>query len=375
MPRQILVTGGPAGSLHFVERLADDEEELQGVLLANPELLPAQDLGLDGTLLVVGRETGVASGRIDLVCLSKTGELAIVEFKTGPQNSDFRHALAQVIDYGSDLWKLGNWTSFDQGVVHRYLNGPHVQADYKACANLREAAAKAWNLTDEEWELLINRLDVVLSQGDFRFVVAAQRFTPSMKTSISYLNHAAATGKYFLVELIRLDSQGQKAYAAQVVHKPEARTATPSGGSSKASTEAFLAAIADSTHQEAMEELFATVEVLGLTLAWGSKGASIRLRSPDQAEPISIGWVFNGDDGWNFAKHVTFGVDLTTLPRHPTCGPAIVAYCDQVAALPGGKPAAGKSKATIFLPSEFPKVRAQIFELLSQLTEHVAQQA
>jgi hypothetical protein len=30
----------------------------------------------------------------------------LVEFTTGPQNPDFRHALAQLIDYGSDLWQL-----------------------------------------------------------------------------------------------------------------------------------------------------------------------------------------------------------------------------------------------------------------------------
>jgi RecB family endonuclease NucS len=52
------------------------------------------DLGLPGDLLVVGRETRVASGAIDLLCLSRSGELVIIEFKTGPQNSDFRHALA-----------------------------------------------------------------------------------------------------------------------------------------------------------------------------------------------------------------------------------------------------------------------------------------
>ena len=91
---------------------ADSEHELQTVLLNHPQLIPADDLGLDGDLLVVGRETTLASGSIDLVCLSKAGEVVVVEFKTGPQNPDFRHALAQVIDYGSDLWKLGGWKEY-----------------------------------------------------------------------------------------------------------------------------------------------------------------------------------------------------------------------------------------------------------------------
>lgn len=125
VPRKILVTGG-SGPVQFVEHAADSEHELQTVLLNHPQLIPAEDLGLDGDLLVVGRETTLASGSIDLLCLSKVGEVVVVEFKTGPQNPDFRHALAQVIDYGSDLWKLGGWREFDEGVVHRYLSGNYV---------------------------------------------------------------------------------------------------------------------------------------------------------------------------------------------------------------------------------------------------------
>lgn len=90
-------------------------------MLNHPKLIPAKDLGLDDDLLVVGRETTLASGFVDLMCLSSSGEVVIIDFKTGPQNPDFRHAVAQVIDYGSDLWRLADWEEFDDGVVHRYL--------------------------------------------------------------------------------------------------------------------------------------------------------------------------------------------------------------------------------------------------------------
>jgi len=85
VPRKILVTGGAGGSIDFLEVPAKDELELQEVLRANPQLIPATDLGIDGDLLVVGRETRLASGSIDLLCLSKSGELVIIEFKTGPR--------------------------------------------------------------------------------------------------------------------------------------------------------------------------------------------------------------------------------------------------------------------------------------------------
>jgi len=49
-----------------------------------------------------------------LLCLASSGDVVLVEFKTGPQNPDFRHALAQLIDYGSDLWRL-SVDDFDRG--------------------------------------------------------------------------------------------------------------------------------------------------------------------------------------------------------------------------------------------------------------------
>ncbi len=48
----------------FVEVPAPNELQLQDVMKMHPQLIPADDLGLDGDLLVVGRETIVASGRI-----------------------------------------------------------------------------------------------------------------------------------------------------------------------------------------------------------------------------------------------------------------------------------------------------------------------
>lgn len=371
MPRKILVTGGSAGAIDLIEVAASNEHELQEVLRANPQLIPAEDLGLSGDLLVVGRETRLVSGAIDLLCLSKTGELVIIEFKTGPKNPDFRHALAQVIDYGSDIWMLGDWTSFDQGVVHRYLNSQYVEPKYKSCADLREAVTLAWALTQDEWDSLTDRLDQVIKKGDFHFIVAAQRFVDSMKTSVSYLNATTQAGRYFLVEVIRLDGAGQTAYAAQVIHKPEGRGGSNASPAAKASEDAFLAAISDPKYHEAMSELFASAQALGLTMAWGSKGASIRLKSPDQPEPISVGWVFLEGDQWTWAKHVTLGVDPNTLQNHPSIQGAILDFCQKLKGVPGGKPAGGKSNAVIFEPTVFVAVRDDLIGLLGDLASAV----
>lgn len=371
MPRKILVVSQSGGSVDLIEVPAENEHELQQVMLSYPQLIPAADLGIAGDLLVIGRETALASGSIDLLCLSSAGEIVIIEFKTGPKNPDFRHALAQVIDYGSDIWRLADWRELDQGLVQRYLSGPHVDVAYKGCDGLEVVAKKAWPLDDHQWQELVSRVDQVLTTGDFHFVVAAQRFTEAMKASVDYLNETTRMGRYFLVELIRLDGEGQKAYAAQVVQHPSRRAGAGGSSASRASEDDFLSRIGDQEYQDAMSELFATVKALGLTMSWGSKGASIRLKSPDREEPISVGWVFLDGDQWTWARHVTLGVDPNTLINHPTVAPAISKFCTTVKSVQGAQPAGGKSNAAVFEPPVFVASHAELVNALVTLTTDV----
>ena len=97
----------PDGTRQMLEQVpADHELQLQERLKLYPELLPLEELGLAGPAVIVGRESSLDSGRVDLVLLGNGGDLALVEFKTGPQNPDFRECLAQLLDFGSDPGSL-----------------------------------------------------------------------------------------------------------------------------------------------------------------------------------------------------------------------------------------------------------------------------
>lgn len=188
MPRQMLVTS-KAGSHVLKETLAHNEAQLQQVLRDHPGLLPLEDLRLVGPALVVGKETGVASGSIDLVLVARGGELVLVEFKTGPQNPDFRAALAQVLDYGSDLWQM-SLDDFERKVALRFFASPHaVGTGYEKCKSLDEAITKAWpDLSEEELAAFKDRLSSDMADGAFTYVVAAQQLTDPMATTARYLN-------------------------------------------------------------------------------------------------------------------------------------------------------------------------------------------
>ena len=71
----------------------DSERHLEEILVKNPELL------MPG-LTLVGRQTQTESGPLDLLGVDSDGRLVVFELKRGTASRD---AIAQIIDYASDL--------------------------------------------------------------------------------------------------------------------------------------------------------------------------------------------------------------------------------------------------------------------------------
>src|SRR2546423_11562898 len=122
MARQIILLGDGDSAQMLIETPAENEAQLQNLIKDHPELVPIDELRMTGPMMVVGRETALPSGAIDLVGLARSGELLLIEFKTGPQNTDFRQVIAQLLDYGSDLWQMP-FNDFQATVARRYFGG------------------------------------------------------------------------------------------------------------------------------------------------------------------------------------------------------------------------------------------------------------
>ena len=84
--------GTSATQLNTTNRM-ETEGLLEDILTANPDMLE------DG-LQLVGRQTSTAGGPLDLLGVDTDGRLVVYELKRGRLNRD---AVAQVIDYASDL--------------------------------------------------------------------------------------------------------------------------------------------------------------------------------------------------------------------------------------------------------------------------------
>jgi hypothetical protein len=357
-----LVVEQADGSTRMLEQVAAaNEAELQERLKRQPELLPLEDLGLVEPAVVVGRESSLTSGRADLVLLGNGGDLLLVEFKTGPQNSDFRECLAQLLDYGAALWGK-SLEDFETQVARRYFAGPHCPpGSIPAGATLDDVLTAKWGATPPDAVGWQERLRAQLRDGSFHYVAVAQGFTPSVLRTMRYLNETMKAARFSAVELVRFSGVGPPdvlAFEARVEQSAEAtRTASGTTKTALAGVTALLDSVPDEEYRHHLADFFDALAAMpGLTVFWGTTGCSLRVSVPGRS-PMSIGWVFPpGPPSWMGLGDVTLGwyEDANGLYVTPRGREALALYLDRLAALPGATaPKSGSIQGRTFAPAAF----------------------
>ncbi len=373
MPRKIMVQLNDGSRPVLSETLAESEAQLQKILQDHPELLPIDEFGMTGPLMVVGRETVLASGAVDLVGMARTGEIVVIEFKTGPQNPDFRHTLAQLLDFGSDLWRM-SYEEFESTVAIRYFSSFTCTAPQtKGKTSLEAAMHATWpDLSDEDTTQFRQCVSRELSNGSFHYVAVAQRFTPAMVTTIEYLNALTSTARFYAVELVRFSASGISAFESRTVIKPSTRLV---GGKSSTPIDEvrFLESVSDQAYREALGQFLELCRGLKLRADWGTVGVSLRLSTPDRAEPLTIGWLFPpGASGWSGLTDLTLGYDQASAQYTPSVAPALSEYLQKVAGLPGVVHVKAKGlRAYHLTPGALMAARHLVPEIIARIVEQV----
>ncbi len=194
------------------------EDNLQQYIYDNPDSIPLYDIKDDIRLLILAREFGTNSGPIDALGIDADGEIYLVETKLY-KNPDKRTVVAQVLDYGASLWK--HFTDFDELLLK--LN-THVQKKFGVSIN--DKLSDHFQLSNEDLELLLNRMRENLSHGNFKFVVLMDSLEDRLKDLIMYINQNSAFDIYGVeLEYYKHDSFEiiiPKLYGAQV--KKEVKT-------------------------------------------------------------------------------------------------------------------------------------------------------
>jgi len=177
----------------------NSEDELQQYIYDNPDSIPLYDIKEDIRLLIIAREFPTQSGPIDAVGIDKDGELYLIETKLY-RNSDKRHVVAQVLDYGASLWR--HYNDFVQ-----FLNEIERQTQKKWNMSVQQKLQEFFEISDDEVQTILESYRRNLDEGTFKFVVLMDNLHSQLKDLILFLNQYSKFNIYIAeIEYYKFES-------------------------------------------------------------------------------------------------------------------------------------------------------------------------
>ena len=168
-----------------------NEEFLQEILAAHPEILPAAHLREDvGPLLCIGREIPVSCGNIDNLYLSSSGYPLIVECKLWRNPQARREVLSQTLDYIKELvqqdyeWFEKQWNERGRKNDEQGRDLVHTLSD----------------LSQDELDqsFLVDRVNRALSRGDVLAMIVGDGIETRLQELVDHLCRDSAHLRYSL---------------------------------------------------------------------------------------------------------------------------------------------------------------------------------
>jgi hypothetical protein len=183
---------------------------------------------------------------------------------------------------------------------------------------------------------------------------------------MEYLNAIAPTARAYAVEIVKFSGADTAAYVARTVNRPSSTTSTPT---SLTNETAFLEAFTDD-YGDAVKHILDAAKGLSLKLEWGSAGVSIRLRTTDRPEPLTVAWIFPpGRSGWSGLTDLSMGVDPWSFDRHPSVKAFVGEYLDKLSGLEGAQPLRAVLRGSAFSPAAVIQNQHKITQILGELVE------
>jgi len=146
-----------------------EERKLQNIIEKHPEVL---SIPTSGSIVPLVTEYPTNTGRIDLIAFDEEGRIYIIETKLH-RNYDKRKALAQLIDYASQIVMHDTFEAFKEKV--RRGSGK----------SLEEIVRERFG---DEHEEVLDRLRTAFNEEDFALVLVMDEFDAPLKDMIIFLN-------------------------------------------------------------------------------------------------------------------------------------------------------------------------------------------
>ena len=158
----------------------DDEASLHSAIAAQPHVLPTEQIGL-GPLAPLGTEVNLGHGPIDLLAADASGRLVIIEFKRGTESADVRKVVAQMLDYGSSIWRRTDYA----GIERACQKG---RPGFKE--SLADRAEKRLSVVDErpfDATRFARGVEESIDSGEFVFIYVGRTMGERTRRVMSYL--------------------------------------------------------------------------------------------------------------------------------------------------------------------------------------------
>ncbi|MGI0056916.1 MAG: hypothetical protein ACREAK_06025 [Nitrosarchaeum sp.] len=151
------------------------EGDLQKFIYENPESIPVDQIKDGIKVLLLKREFN----KIDAIGVDKDGGIYIVETKL-EKNPDRRQVVAQVLDYGAQLWHNRDSRKFLDTL------DSHTKSNFQM--TLDQKLGKFFDISDEEVETLKEKIEYNLEKGVFKFVVLMDTIEEKLKRLMNFIS-------------------------------------------------------------------------------------------------------------------------------------------------------------------------------------------
>lgn len=191
----------PDSSLARLERVSFtekmfDEGWLQGLIEANPELLPVTEIEpVFAPLVSIGREVETGVGTIDNLFLSPQGYLTIVETKLWRNPEARRQVVGQIIDYATDV---SQWTYKQLEERVREYNKQYRGREL----GIIDSVKLIEDVDEAEEQVVVDTISRNLQRGEFLLLVVGDGIRESVEAMADFLQQTPQL--HFTLALVEL---------------------------------------------------------------------------------------------------------------------------------------------------------------------------
>ncbi len=242
------------------------ESDLQQYIADNPDAIPLYDISEDIRLCVLVREFPAGGGSIDALGVDKSGEIYLIETKLY-RNTDKRHVVAQVLDYGASLWSAYKDPA-------DFIDQVNTRCLQKRKQTLRQVLERFFDLDDDGFAQLLDGMRANVRSASFRFVVLMDTLHQELKDLVTFLNENSRFS-FYAVELEFYKHEHYEIVIPKLFGAETGRQRATSGPRGSWDEPTFFAAAERSTkpdHFDAIKKLYEFSKELTPLITWGTGG-------------------------------------------------------------------------------------------------------